>query len=198
MSSIFDSIKKLFTQQTASQPFVKGPIVRSENYLIQFKKWQEANGFFHFQALLRQHFAIAVSDALPSDVFLFVENQQMSGILMYEMPTAFTIEQQFILDFCAQQIKKLGYVRQLADVRMNDKNDYVEKIERYYFKLRPSVNDFNGSKTLAPQLFGNILLELSFKNDVFLYFKLQANYYTDSKYAKPERFHNLINFFIND
>lgn len=90
------------------------------------------------------------------------------------------------MEIFKQKILSLGYRQQNADKHIIEKGDYVSTRERYYLKPQPTF------EIPLKQLFGNILLELDYRDRKEELLKIQVNVYSGYDYKEPLEFLKLI------
>ena len=89
-----------------------------------------------------------------------------------------------------ERILDLGYKSYLSDTRTYNKKDWVEQLDRHY--LKPPSNLRVAGKEKMDQRFGNVTVELLYKNDKIYLLKFRATVYNDHLYKKGEDFNELM------
>lgn len=168
-------------------PIEHSVIERSDDFNMRFNNWILNGG--------KSRVISEINEILVKSNYI---DQNMPGFTILKSPGAngFQIDLeesdedrfQNLIDYLKEQVKELDYVCYNSDQRIYEKSFGLESIYRHYLKPRLRHNDslpFN-------QQFGNILIELYFKNEKASKFKFLVTYYSDSKFDDPLPFKDLI------
>lgn len=91
-------------------------------------------------------------------------------------------------DYLKERILLLNYRSQISDRRVFSRKDWVETQERHYLKPRNSYQE----GTPIWQGFGNITVELEYRDDRIYNLRLRATSYRDALYADADSFRSLV------
>ena len=95
---------------------------------------------------------------------------------------------QRFMDFLQEKVLSFNYKRQNSNYRLYTKNNKTEKIERLYMK--PRLNVLEDRK--VDQLYGNVMIELTIREEKPLRLKFQVNRYSDRNYSDGLTFEQLM------
>ncbi len=183
-------LKKIFGkyEKNTKLPLIQEPLVRSESEVQAYTNWVESHKRSDLQAFLRQQFELFLSEQ-PYQSCKFIQNAHTGGMIFYPTGPYTTQDCQHFLDYLRDAILPLNYRKYMSDVKQYNRKDFVEKIERHYLKPRYVIDP---ETQKANQLYGNIHLELTYKNDIASHLKLLCHNYHDQKFKTSLSFKSLI------
>ena len=136
--------------------------------------------------------------ALPNDTdeaVDFLNTPSSKGFVVHFYKTEYSERDvTYLFDLLKEKILALEYRTQISDRREFNRLNWVEKIERHYLKPKP---DFL-KKEKFNQGFGNITVELIFRNDKPYQLKLQATIYKDHLFKEAETFQSLMQNIVRE
>lgn len=193
MKDIWDYFKGLFQkaeQSSSSNPYLHELIERTEQEKAAYAVWKGSLSHRRMMDWLYDQYAIW--QVLPDDTdqaIDFLNTPSSKGFVVHlakkEYPKRETIH---LFDYLKEQVLTLNYKPQISDTRTWSQNSWVETVERHYLKPRPSW----AAEKKFDQRFGNVTIELTFRNDVPHHLKFRATSYTDHLYAQAEDFKKLM------
>lgn len=193
---IWDYFKSLFKkseESSSSQPFIREAIERSTVEIADYDLWKRTRGKDQMLSLINEqyaHFLIepAAMNTLAMDV---LHTPSTKGFVLYYDEYRDN-EKDFIhlFDYLKERVMELGYVLYMSDTRTYTKSLWVETVQRHY--LKPPLKNNSSEEGKFYQRFGNILIELLFRNDKLVNLKFRANTYHDHKFEKAESFTELV------
>lgn len=194
MSSLWQQIKKLFQvaeQSSPSQPVLKSAIKRSEDQQSDYESWK--NGLSRRRLVDWLHaeyvnYLISQEEVDPSIDFINVRATRGFAIHFYKLNYPLR-DINHLFDFLKEQLRNFGYRPYTSDSRTYNRPGWVEQLDRHYLKP-PIIFRENGER--IDQKFGNITIELLFRNDKAYQLKLSATSYHDRNYKEADGFDDLM------
>lgn len=193
MANIWQQIKDLFQsveESSPSQPAVHKLIERSETELQDYDFWKNTLVCHRLMDWVSaQHAIYQVDKSVIDEGIDFLVTPSSNGFVIHFHKTQYSKRDTiFLLDFLKERIQEsLNYRKQISDIRTYNRPTWVETTQRHYLKPRIdfSVSPFN-------QEYGNILIELIFRNDKPYRLKFQATNYNDMQFTKAGDFNTLM------
>ncbi len=191
----WQNIKKLFQASEQSSPVVPAfheALERDEIFVNKYNTWKNGIVKKRFFTWLIDQYTIYQNQPTNIDqAFDFLDIPTSKGFAVHLFKTNYTKQEaQYILEYLREKAQELRYIKQLADVRSYNRPNWVETVERYY--LKPSRRIESSKK--VNQLYGNIRIELLFRNDKVYQLKFSATHYQDHLYEAPKDFSQLIQY----
>jgi len=195
MAGLWDQIKSLFEQvekSDSNQPVEHEIIQRSSTEFDYLSKFKGSSSLRHLLDWIRdKHNTYQKGGLDKTDHLQFLNTQGLSGIIIYFNQTNYEqIETIAFFDCLKEIILEENYVSYVSDRRAYVKNGFKEEVQRHY--LKPSMR--NPVRNLMPQLFGNINIELTLRNNKTQILKFVATHYKDHLYQEAIPFEHLIKF----
>lgn len=198
MGSIWKKINDLFKQAEESsptQPLIHELIERSAEEKEDYDFWKTTLVCERLSSwLLKQY---GVYQALPDDVdemLYFLDTPSSKGFAIQLNKTGYS-ERDVVhfFDYLKEMALRLDYHTQISDRRVFVRKNWVEKIEKHYLKPKPSFLRTDKFK----QGFGNILIELVFRDNQPYQLKFSATVYQDRLYEDAKAFEELMELVLN-
>lgn len=193
MKDVWDYLKGLFQKEaesSSSNPYLHEMIVRTAAEKTDFEIWKGSLSHRRIMDWLNDQYAIW--QVLPDDIdpaIDFLDTHSSKGFVVHlpkkEYPKQ---EVTFLFDYLKEQVLALGYKPQISDMRTWSEKSWVETVQRHYLKPRTTWAE----EKKINQRFGNVTIELSFRDDVPHHLKFRATSYTDHQYAEAEGFKELM------
>ncbi len=190
---IWDKFKDFFQQaeeSSPSKPLIHEMIERTAEQKKDYEFWKTAFVCKRLQKWLSDQYAIF--QALPDDTdeaMDFLDTPSSKGFVIHFYKTEYSERDvTYLFDLFKEKVLNLDYRTQISDRREFNRSNWVEKIERHYLKPKPDymkTEKFN-------QGFGNITIELVFRNDKSHQLKLRATVYKDHLFKDAESFQSLM------
>lgn len=195
MAGFWKKIKNLFNaaeQSSPNQPVLHEMITRSETELADYEAWKETLGKRRLLDWLRTEHLNFMQEAKSRDAALdFLDTPSTKGFVIHFYKTRYnTREIVHFFDFLKEKILEMHYKTYLSDTRTYNRKEWVERTDRHY--LKPPTNLRNPEQGKFDQRFGNITIELLFRNDKIYLLKFSASTYQDRLYKKAEDFQDLM------
>ena len=194
MKNFWSQVKGWFKdaeQSSASKPFVKEWLERSEDEKKDLELWKLSESCLELTSLVASgynDFKEDNSKFIPKRL-TFLSSAKAAGFVLYFPKGKSELrEAQRFMDFLKWKVGNLNYISQLSDYRMYVKNGNSERIERFYLKPRLLLN----AQNQVDQKFGNILIELTIRDEKPVQLKLQSNRYSDRNYVDADSFQDLM------
>ncbi len=186
---IWDKFKDFFQQSeesSPSKPLIHEMIERTEERKKDYEFWKTAFVCKRLQNWLSDQYAIF--NTLPADTdeaMDFLNTPSSKGFVIHFHKTEYSERDvTYLFDLLKEKVLKLEYRTQISDRREFNRPNWVEKIERHYLKPKP---DFM-KKEKFNQGFGNITIELVFRDDKPYQLKFRATVYKDRLFNDAESF----------
>lgn len=193
MADIWDYFKGLFTKAENSapnQPLIHELIKRSEEEKEDYEFWkntlvcQRLLNWLHEQYIIYRLEPGNIDEAVD-----FLDTPSSKGVVVHFSKTQYSIRDvTHFFDYLKEQVLSLNYRTQISDLRSYQRNQWVETVQRHYLKPRPGQN----ADGQFIQQFGNIMIELTLRNDQVFNLKFRATTYKDHKFAEAEEFPKLM------
>jgi hypothetical protein len=193
MENIWLQIKSLFRsaeESTSSNPVIHELISRSDAYLKKYETWKSSAACSDIMNFISSQFELW--ESLPKEVnqaIDFLYSPPSKGFAIHFRKAGFDKNNAaFLFDYLKERVQLQGYKVQISDTRTYSQNSWVETFDRHY--LKPKAEFAEGQK--INQRFGNILIELIFRNHEPFILKFRANSYSDQLFTNAEDFHELL------
>ncbi len=195
MSDFWKSIKNIFKaaeESTSNQPVIHEVIKRSEKELADYERWKETVGKRRFLDWLRSEHSNYKKDPHSTDAAIdFLNTPSTKGFVIHFYRMRYNNwEIIHFFDFLKEQVLALDYKSYLSDTRTYNRKDWVERTDRHY--LKPPTNIRNPELGNFDQRFGNITIEIVFRNEKIYLLKFSASIYKDRLYKEAEEFDELL------
>lgn len=196
---IWDKFKDFFQQaeeSSPSKPLIHEMIERTAEQKKDYEFWKTAFVCKRLQKWLSDQYAIF--QALPDDTdeaMDFLDTPSSKGFVIHFHKTEYSERDvTYLFDLFKEKVLNLDYRTQISDRREFNRPNWVEKIERHYLKPKPDymkTEKFN-------QGFGNITIELVFRDDKPHQLKLRATVYKDHLFKDAESFQSLMQSILEE
>ena len=186
--SYFDYIyNRLFgkSDKTPTEIFVNEIIKRSQSFLDRFNAWKTSDTCMEFINDLWESYAWSKQGLDKDPQILLLQSTYSNGLAISYEAKYGKSSYRFLLDYLADQVKKLDYRLVMSRRTMQEKNGVVESKEMHYLKPK------RGFVEPIDQKFGNVQIEYIEENDEPTRIKLIANTYSDRKYKEAQNFEDL-------
>lgn len=193
MPGFWDYLKGLFReaeQSSPSKPLIHEMIERSVDEKQDFQFWKETLVKRRLVDWLNDQYA--VYQVLPEDIdesLDFLDTPSSKGFVIHLSKTGYNKrDSMHFFDYLKEQVLQMNYRTQISDVRTYNRSNWVETVQRHY--LKPRSNFQEGSK--FDQQYGNIMIELQFRNDRVYNLKFSATCYKDHMFKDAGTFKDLM------
>lgn len=190
--SFWDNITNIFRQaeeSSPSQPAVHELIKRSEAELADYERWKKTLGSKRLLNWLVDQYAVFKSGGRQDQAMGFLDTPSSKGFVIYFSQTQYSrAEIGHFFHYLKERVQSLNYRSDISDRRVFSRKDWVETIERHYLKPRARYEEVGAIN----QGFGNVMIELEFRNDVPNNLRLRANVYNDAMFAEAGSFGALV------
>ncbi len=190
---IWAKFKDFFQQaeeSSPSKPLIHEMIERTEEEKKDYEFWKTTVVSKNLLTWLSNQYG--VFQALPNDTdeaMDFLNTPSSKGFVIHFYKTEYSERDvTYLFDLLKERILKLDYRTQISDRREFNRPNWVEKVERHYLKPKP---DFMKTEKFN-QGFGNITIELLFKNDKPHQLKFRATIYKDHLFKDADTFQSLM------
>lgn len=184
MANFWKQVKGWFKaadESSPTKPFIEERLERSETEQEDLKKWKLSNSCLDLCSLVYDSFLEEKNH--PALTFLKLRSSSGFIINLEKEKTSLNDAQRF-MDFLREKVLALNYKRQNSNYRLYTKNGKTEKIERFYMKPRLKLVENNR----VDQLYGNVIIELTIREEQPLSLKFQVNRYSDRNYTDSRTF----------
>ncbi len=191
MSNFWDQIKNIFKsaeESSSNQPVVHELIQRTEAEKIAYEKWKSSSSHQEVLASLYEAYQYFLEENKSLDKTIdFLNTPSSKGFVLHLIETNYSNQKAvFVFDVLKEKVLALGYKSYVSDTRTYNRKNWVEKLERHY--LKPPSNLRKAGKEKLDQRFGNITVELLFRNEKAHLLKLRATVYNDHLYKEADDF----------
>jgi hypothetical protein len=165
-------------------------IKRSPTELNDYESWKRTNGPQKTLAYISKNYHTWLNTPCEQCQHIdFLCLPSSRGFVLHLMDTEQNgNEVTHLFDFLKEKVIALGYRSYVSDVRFFKRKRWTERNERHYLKPPPSFLQ-NGQN---PQRFGNISIELRFRDNDPLHLKFCASSYQDHRFSSAEDFGTLM------
>lgn len=188
--ALFDAIvKKLFPGD--KEVSIHEVLKRSPQFIEAFENWKKSDKALEiFNDILNSYHDKLTNRHPTIDIELY-HSPYSNGILIYTTRKDYDLPFEYIMEFIRDNLEKEGYRLVNSDRKIRETGDKVEKLEKYY--LKPPISP----EAPIDQLFGNIIVELFYKNETPDRLRIMANVYSDRLYNEPKKFSELISLLFD-
>jgi len=183
-------LKQLFKKtehSSVSNPALHEIIKRTDQHLADYELWKNSLQRKRLTDWLIAEFSVSKTNPQAMDESIdFMDNPHSRGFILYFKKGQQETDYLFLLDYLKEKVLALGYRSYMSDVKSYTKKEDVETVQRHYLKPEPSF------EPPINQQFGNVTIELVFRNDQTKLLRLSANPYSDRLYEDARKFSELI------
>lgn len=170
------------------QTFVTEPLKRSEAFRQRYALWQNTNGLLQFIQYYRDSLERVLEQKQSNERVLIHESNGAAGIVLNFDQSEFTHPDfEFFFEWLKDRMLQLPYRLYTSDRHFKDKTDFVQRKERHYLKPVP----VDPASLPVEQLYGNVMIEHIWVNEVPEMIKILATTYQGHNYQKPRSFEAL-------
>ena len=203
MNDIWDYFKQLFQESeesSPSKPFIREELSRSNDRQDAFSLWKRTHAPQKMLDFVNQEYANHLIEPEKMDnSFGVLDTASTNGFVIHFSELKHNQKDiQHFFDYLREIVLKIGYKHYMSDTRTYNRKLWVENIERHYLKPPISFDENDSSKMKATQRYGNILIELLFRNDELVNLKFRATNYHDHNFTKADSFSDLIREIIKN
>lgn len=191
---IWNKFKEFFQQaeeSSPSQPLIHEMIERTEEEKKDYEFWKTTLVCKRMVNWVADQYAIF--KALPNDTDAamdFLDTPSSKGFVIHFYKTEYSLRDvTYLFDLLKEKVLALKYRTQISDRREFNRENWAEKVERHYLKPKPN---FLQTDEKFNQSFGNITIELLFRNDEPYQLKFRATIYKDHLFEEAETFQTLM------
>ncbi|MFK7808995.1 MAG: hypothetical protein AB8F74_14415 [Saprospiraceae bacterium] len=195
MPSLWDQIKQLFKtveESSPSRPVVKSTIKRSEEELADYEKWKPGLSAKRLVDWIHNEYATHLIDPEQVDESIdFINVRATYGFAIHFYKMNYPLRDiTHLFDLLKEKMRTTaGYRSYTSNSRTYNRPKWVERLDRHY--LKPPII-FLEDGVRIDQKFGNVTIELLFRNDEPYQLKFSATSYVDRNYKKAEGFGDLM------
>jgi hypothetical protein len=191
----FKDLFKAEQESSSLKPYINEPLERSKEEVENYEHWKRTLAKQRLLDWLNAQYALfTMSGESEIDKTIDFLNTPSSKGFVIHFNEQFHNRQDiiYLFDYLKERFLAMNYKSYMSDIRTynqsrNDKT-WVETIERHYLKPRFKVLDDN----TFDQRFGNIKIELLFRNDVIRNLQFSATRYHDRNYKEASTFNDLM------
>lgn len=195
---LWQYMKDLFKAEQESnpkKPFIQEPLERDEVAVQSYDLWKRTLAKQRFLDWLNiQYATFVMSDETAIDTAIdFLNTPSAKGFVIH-FDEQMHNRGDFIhlFDYLQERVLEMNYKKYMSDIRTYNKtrndNTWVETIQRHYLKPRFKVLEDN----TFDQRFGNIKIELFYRNDRIRNLQFSATRYSDRSYTEGNTFNDLM------
>jgi|TARA_B110000285_G_scaffold159560_1_gene178048 hypothetical protein len=191
----FKDLFKAEQESSSVKPYINEPLERSEDEKERYEHWKRTLAKQRLLEWLNTQYAtFTISGESEIDKTIDFLNTPSSKGFVIHFNDRFHNRSNIIhlFDYLKERVLEMNYKLYMSDIRTYNKtrNDktWVETIERHYLKPRFKVLEDH----TFDQMFGNIRVELLFRNDEIRNLKFSATRYNDRSYKEANTFNDLM------
>jgi hypothetical protein len=193
MPEFWDYIKGIFKsseESSPSNPVEHQLIERTEEEKKDYDFWKNTLIRRRLQDWLSNQYAIySVAPDNIDDALDFLNTPSSKGFVVHFHKTQYSQRDvTHFFDFLKEKVLELDYRPQISDTRTYSRASWVETIQRHYLKPRPFVKNEGKFR----QLFGNVMIEMEFRNEQVHNLRFRATSYNDHLYQEAKEFRLLM------
>ncbi len=190
---IWTWLRQLFqqvTHSTPAHPVLHELIQRSEEEKQDYQHWKQTLVRRRLMDWLWHQYATFCVDPDGIDEAIdFLDLPAAKGFVIHLHHTRYSDrDARHLMDYLRERVRAIGYRGQLSDRRVFQRDGEIEQVERHYLKPRPG----RGAQGKLDQGFGNILIQLTWRDDQLYHLTFQANTYNDYLFEAPRAFEGLM------
>lgn len=191
----FKGLFKKSEESSPAQPFLRESIVRSEAHQNSYELWKRTRAKDKMLDYINQQYANSIiePDALDTGIDILNTPSSKGFVLHFSEMRDNENDFLFLFDYLKERVLELKYTSYMSDERTYNRTNWVETVQRHY--LKPSLKLLHLeqiNERPLHQLYGNILIELLYRNDALYNLKFRANSYNDHKFEVAAKFSDLI------
>lgn len=195
MADIWEFFKGLFNKAEESapnRPLVHEVITRTEDEQADLEQWKETLVCRRLKDWLSDQYAVfRVAPDSIDEALDFLDTPSSKGFVIHFYKTRYSERDvTHFLDYLKHKVLDLEYRTQVSDRRSYQKKGKVEMVERHYLKPRTGAYDVENPK--FRQRYGNVMIELTFRNDTPYNLKFRATTYRDHQFHEAKDFGDLM------
>jgi len=193
--SFWEQIKKIFQSAEDSKPYqpvVREAISRTESELTDYEQWKNTLAKRRLLDWLQAEYVNFLVNPKHVDASLdFLKTRSSNGFVIHFHKTQYPLRDvTHFFDYLKERVLLLGYRKYTSDTRTYNRPNWVETINRHY--LKPSINFGRAQGEKVNQRFGNITIEVLFRDEKVYNLKFSATSYSDYKYEPADDFDGLM------
>ncbi len=199
MENIWAYIKRMFRETEESspvRPYVHEELVRTEPEQIVYEQWKNSLDRRRMLNNLSDEYATHQIDAVQVDHAMdFLDTPSMKGFVIHTKTGKY--EQQdlvFLFDYLKEKVLQNGYTNYMSDRRIYQRGKGMEMVERHYLKPRTLLQE---NKKIN-QRFGNVRIELLYRNDALINLQFSATGYSDHLFKDASDFKDLMSLLTTE
>jgi hypothetical protein len=193
MAEIWDYFKGLFKKaeiSSPSRPLIHEMIERSEEEKTDYEYWKNTLVCRRLKNWLNEQYVLfQVEPQRIDEAIDFLDTPSSQGFVVHFSKTRYSRRDVVhFFDYLKEQVLQINYRTQISDARSYERPQWVESVQRHYLKPRPAQTEGG----LFDQQFGNVMIELTFRNDHIHNLKFRATSYRDYQYTEVLEFRDLV------
>ncbi len=163
---------------------------RTEGELESYFNWKDTKCHKDLLSYISQNYKVwKETPCEQCDGIDFIKMSSFRGFIVHFMDLDRDCsEVRHLFDYLKERIKMLGYRSYVSDVKEFQKTRWIEKVERHYLKPKLKFDD-DGKQQ---QHFGNINIELLFRDEEPLHLKFSVCTYNDRQFTEARTFDDLL------
>lgn len=197
MDNLWAYLKNIWTkaeQSSPSQPLIHELIERSKEEKEDYEYWKRTLVLRRLLDWVKNQFSIHQLQPQHTDETVdFLNTPSSKGFVVHFHETRYSKRDAVhFFDYLKERVLELGYRSQISDRRSYNRPDWVEMVERHYLKPGPVFNTTLSPGEKHQQRYGNIMLELEWRNDKIYNLRFRANSYRDRLFEEADDFQELM------
>lgn len=192
--SFWDRIKQVLggaepKPKRVAEPYLHELIKRSPKDEQDYEHWKHAEGYeepLHW--IYRQYTSHRFKPDENSLTIDFLDTPSAKGFVLHWKTAPWPHrEAMFVFDYLKERVKALGYRTYVSDMRLYNRPEWIETVERHYLKPPPSF-----MADTFEQSYGNITIELTYRDAEAVQLRFSTLIFKDRNYKKAGDFGELL------
>ncbi len=166
------------------------PLVRTAEEMEGYVKWSDSLPKRKMLDWIRESYSGWCSDCDKADLCIdFMDMASAKGFVIHFQDKDYACREMiYLFEHLKNIAMKKEYVPYLSDVKVFEKRCWKETIQRHYLKPSIHLPQINGK---SDQRYGNINIELRFRDNQPLHLKFLVTPYNDRQFTQPLPFDEL-------
>jgi hypothetical protein len=164
---------------------------RSAHFIRDFEEWKRSESTQVLIDTVHNSYIDKLASREPEIDIEVYRSPYANGFIIYPTKTENELQLEFLMEYIKEMLEEEGYRLVHSDRRLRETGKSVTSIEKYY--LKPPISH----EIPIDQIYGNVIIELTLKNNLPFKFKVIVNVYSDRLYSEARNFEDLISFLFD-
>ena len=189
--SFFDDISgKLFPAN--KKVGIQEVLTRDQKFINQYKEWTNLDAFNQLKKDLLKSWELKLKELDPPLDMITYTSDYANGFTLYPDSRGDSYSLDCLMEYLKEKLMGTSYRLVHLVRRMDEKNEVIETIEKYY--LKPPLSN----EVPINQMYGNVEIEVLKHGKEEKRLKFLVSVYSDRNYTKPWEINDLMYFLFED